>query len=416
MYETEFRIRHTRFSSKEMYRDKVGDPTVRQAVVIATVAFNMFFNDVKALVKAGVEADIARGREEDGEVGEVAANIATKRRLQKMKVWMSRGTGMLDYAEDNFATLLRVIVTDPEAIVRGLPGTDVNEISTTRFATDLYNMVSRPTTNPIGAPIKPNGAFHPALHVAVRHITKMAPVNPPQFVVQVLRLATELLRIRFIPWKKASEGVGRPSRIPVWDCWATLGARDVTKDVNSLTLRPEEALQKAAMDAQNAAMGRDHNVSWMTGGIKLREVGECLERAGLPTDWATPSKASGYVLETYEYVRDIYDNKNAVHRLAMLVGVVLGRCLPNVHAPVNSGEKLREATNRATTRKIARSLPWVAKNKTRGSKEGHIHVCMFATFIIVLYDENSPLRRYMASHDDSLGDLWSDKHRKCWCV
>jgi hypothetical protein len=35
---------------------------------------------------------------------------------------------------------------------------------------------------------------------------------------------------------------------------------------------------------------------------------------------------------------------------------------------------------------------------------------MFATFIIALYDPNSPLRQYMAQHQDSLGDLWADKH------
>jgi hypothetical protein len=36
---------------------------------------------------------------------------------------------------------------------------------------------------------------------------------------------------------------------------------------------------------------------------------------------------------------------------------------------------------------------------------------MFLTFIIALYDSNSPLRRYMAEHDGNLGDLWTNKHR-----
>lgn len=175
-------------------------------------------------------------------------------------------------------------------------------------------------------------------------------------------------------------------------------------------MRPEEAIHKAALDAQQIAMGRDANISWSLNDIKLRNLASEIDHDSLPSDWTIPAQSSGYVLETYNYVRDIYNNKNEIHKLALLVSIVLSRCLPNIHAPSDSHKLLSGLSSKADTHRSVRSLPWVAKSKTKGSKESHIHVTMFATFIIALYDSESPLRKYMAQHDNSLGNLWTDKH------
>jgi len=157
-------------------------------------------------------------------------------------------------------------------------------------------------------------------------------------------------------------------------------------------------------------MGRDANISWRFNDIKLRDLANVINHHSLPSDWTIPARSSDYVLATYNYVRDIYNNKNDIHKLALLVAIILGHCLPNIHAPTDAPKYLNNLLTQADTRRAARDLPWVAKTKTKGSKESHIHMTMFATFIIALYDSDSPLRKYMAQHDNSLGDLWTDKH------
>ena len=405
-YETEFKIKHIRYICKDKFIDRVSDSTLREALCVADVAFNMFFNDVKVMVKAGVLANIASGADEDTP----GLQLRLNERKRNLKNWLSLNSGLLDYGVDNYAHLLRIIVTDPALVVRGLPGTTDSEMSTTAFAQSLFDMVINPTRNPAGAPILPKGAFWPALQVAVDHLIAMAPADPPKFIVNVLRITTEYLKIHFVPWRKDHIGPGRQSRTPVWNSWATLGISDPNRDMNSLSLRPEEVIHKAALDAQHIAMGRDANVSWNLKDVKLRNLATAIDHDALPSDWTIPAQSTSYVLDTYKYVCDIYDNKKELHKLALLVSIILGRCLPNIHTPSDTHRLLADKATKAETRHFVRTLPWVSKSKTKGSKESNIHITMFTTFIIVLYDSGSPLRKYMAEHDDSLGNLWTDKH------
>ena len=368
----------------------------------------MFLNDVKSIVKAGVENDIANSGSQPDDLR--ASALASRTRAKLLKDWLALGRSLLDFKNDNYAHLLRVIVTDPDQIIHGLPGTQNNEMSTLDFALKLYNMVRFPSRNPLRAPILPKGAFWPALNVAVKHIIPLAPVDPDKFVVQVFRITTEHLGIHFIPWTITHTGPGRQSRTPVWNSWATLGKEDQRRHVDALALRPEEALHKAAVDAQHATMSHDVNVSWNLADVKLRNIVDFIHHGTLPADWIIPSQSTDYVKETYEYVRDNYNNRNDVHKLALFVSIVLGHCLPCIHAPTDTASLLKSATSRSQTRNLVRSLPWISKSKVKGSKESRIHVCMFLTYIIALYDSNSPLRKYMSQHDGNIGNLWSDKH------
>jgi hypothetical protein len=395
----------------ERFSDKVPNTMVRQCVVIAEVAFTMFFRDVRQIVKAGVEGDINR-QVEDGD-DEQSGEHAKKEQKAKLKSWLRNGEGILDYENDNFATLLRAISTSPEEIAKGLPGMAGSQITTTVFATKLYNMVMDRHNHAVEAPILPKGMFYPALRVAIKHIAKRSPVKKGSgFVIEVLRLTTDLLKIRFVPWKLQQAGPGHPHRVPVWNSWMSLGMANETSEQRAILLRPDEALHRAALDAQKDAMARDANVPWKTSEVKLTDVLRYLESPMLPMDWAIPQQSSDYVKQTYEYVRATYDSKKALHRLALLVGIVMSRSLPNIFPPVNTGEQLKAQMSRAETRRVAQGLPWVAKSKTKGMKDGSIFMTMFMTFIIGLYEPESPLREYMKTHGNSLGNGWTDKHRE----
>ena len=410
-YETEFRIQHVLHTANDRFRDKISNETVRQCVVIAEVAFQMFFRDVRQIVKAGIEGGMRRqGEDEDDQQ---SSKDVDRERKRKLKAWMRNAEGILDFENDNYATLLRAISTSPEEIAKGLPGMAERQITTTVFATKLYNMVKDQHNHCIEAPVLSKGMFYPALKVAIKHIGKRSAVKKTSmFVIEVLRLTTEVLRIRFVPWKMQQAGRGHPPRVPVWNSWMSLGMANEMSEERAILLRLDEALHRVALDAQQDAMARDANVLWKASEIKLGDVLRYLESPMLPMDWAIPQQSSDYVKETYEYVRARYDNKKALHRLALLVGIVMSRSLPNIFPPMNTGELLERHMTRAETRRVAQGLAWVSKNKTKGMKDGSIFMTMFMTFIIGLYESESPLREYMKAHGDTLGNAWTDKHRE----
>lgn len=178
---------------------------------MAEVAFNMYFNDVKAIVKKGVEADICKMVTED----EVHSRTLADSRRRKLKLWLASGQAILHF--DNYVELLRAIASTSEQVATGLPGMDRQELSTLKFAETLYDMANDSTKHPVRVPVLRKGAFYPALKVAVAQISKLTTKdNVRPFVVQVLWMTTELLKIHFIPWTPTQVGPGRPARNPVW--------------------------------------------------------------------------------------------------------------------------------------------------------------------------------------------------------
>jgi hypothetical protein len=168
----------------------------------------MFFNDIKAMVKAGIKADIT-----------ALDNPSHKVRLcnccTHLKNWLHMDFGLLDYVGDNYVNLLWVLITNPALVICGLPDASQNEMSTMAFAQYIYNVVTGPTHNPLGALILPKGTFWPIIQVAVIHIMVLAPTNPAKFVVNILHITTEHLKIHFIPYKKCHNGSGKLSHTPV---------------------------------------------------------------------------------------------------------------------------------------------------------------------------------------------------------
>ena len=357
------------------------------------------------MVKAGVEADInaGEGRGDDEQSTE---------RKKKLKKWLRNGEGIMDFEHDNYAVLLRAIVTTPEEVAKGLPGMAERQITTMVFATKLYNMVTNRRNNPLEAPILLKGTFYPALKVAIKHIVKTGGEKiKPTFVIGVLRLTTELLKVRFVPWKGEQTGRGHPQRNPLWNSWISLGGTNQMSEQRTISLRPDEALHRAALDAQRVAIARDANMPWNTVEMNLTDLLQVLDNPMLPSDWAIPQQSTEYVKATYEYVRDTYDCKKPLHRLALLVGIVMSRSIPSIFPPSDLPDRLTTKMSRTETRRVAQGLPWVSRTKTKGMKDGSIFMTMFMTFIIALYESESPLREYLKTHP-TLGPAWTEKHRE----
>jgi hypothetical protein len=131
----------------------------------------------------------------------------------------------------------------------------------------------------------------------------------------------------------------------------------------------------------------------------------------LPLDWEVlfESDRNAFIPNTYLWFRDNYNPANPVHHLALLIGIILSCCTPKLFAPASTGNLLEGVKDRRATREITQKAVWVEKDKKRGMSNRSNLLSMFSTFIAAIYDKDSPLRKHMASKNDSMGP-WSPKH------
>jgi hypothetical protein len=118
-----------------------------------------------------------------------------------------------------------------------------------------------------------------------------------------------------------------------------------------------------------------------------------------------------YVDDTYRWVKDNYNGTKPVHHLALLVGmIVASSLLPNLFIPTGLKTHFVHANSPDEVRRIFDEMEWECKPK-KGMVERSVFVTMFTTFIIALYEEDSPLRKHMdAAQRSGLGEKWTKKH------
>ncbi len=69
-----------------------------------------------------------------------------------------------------------------------------------------------------------------------------------------------------------------------------------------------------------------------------------------------------------------------------------------------------DADSKDDVRRIFADIDWISKSK-KGMADRAIFISMFTTFIIAIYEEDSPLRKHMDSAQRrGLGDVWTSKH------
>jgi hypothetical protein len=175
--------------------------------------------------------------------------------------------------------------------------------------------------------------------------------------------------------------------------------------------------QHAATVALGNALAHDSNAEWLVNGISLATLYSVLNKTRLPSDFVSVSDGNGtYVDATYEWLITIYDGTKLTHHLSLLVAIVASSLLPNLFMTKDYPKSLfSEAQTKEETRAVYDSLPWVSKQR-KGLTEKSIFIAMITTYIVALYEPDSPLRKHMRSSAKSgLGNPWTSKHSMC-CV
>jgi len=391
------------------------------AIGICDVAFQAFFEDTRQLVALGVRKDISqriasapsRQRlEEEKSSGE--------RREAYLKAWLKEDHPLAygpQGTNETYTSLVQAVVHDEGTHSYGLPNWTENASTPYNFATLLAN-ISAPA-NPASpmAPVLKTGTFLPVLKIAHKALISLYNSQDREarrnFVLDTFCTALKIFKVQFFPAPKPkSRTAGAPNRVPVFNSWGNLGARDTHRPTPVAGPSTRQPVRPTTV-AFNNAIANDCNADWTAGSVNIRTLKNFLNKTTLPTDFATPSLTDiAYVDETYSWVRCNYDGTKPLHHLALLVSIVVASSLlPNLFLPPDAKNLLRGAPTVEDVRRVYGNMEWLPKHGRRGMSEKSVFVAMFMTFIIALYEPESPLRKHIqAAPKSGLGDSWTKKH------
>jgi hypothetical protein len=101
-----------------------------------------------------------------------------------------------------------------------------------------------------------------------------------------------------------------------------------------------------------------------------------------------------------------------LHHLALLVSITVASTLiPKLFVPENLHTRFAITSSREDVRKVFEDINWIHKPGKKGMAERSIFVTMVTSFIIAIYEPESPLRRYTGTASkNGLGNAWRDKN------
>jgi hypothetical protein len=416
----------TAMDSPKHYPGLPSDSSIR-AMAVLEIAFDGFFADTKQLVKEGVERDInfrlSNAISSDARNEIVSCSESRKAALKK---WLS-SSSPLDYGDDGpsstFLNLSQAIAHSEKESSSGLPHLSDNPLAPSSLVTLLIAMSRPDAPSYPSAPVLSRGAFLPLLKLAHRHITSLANSSNKKaqddFLSDIFLRAIDLFKVRFVPYHKPlslSHTRGRPAKSPLFDSWAQLSEWDSRKHVllaSRLHPPPSPPLHSASA-ALHSAIAVDSNVPWSTEKLTLSTLHTILNKSNLPSNYTLPSSTPhAYVDETYSWVKHAYNSSNRLHHLALITGIITSLLLPNLFVPTDTRpfkSLFQDAHTPDQVHRLYNTIPWVSRQRN-GMVSKPVFVSMVTTFIIALYEHDSPLRLSMkSSKKHGLGDKWTSKH------
>jgi len=390
---------------------------------ILEIAFHAFFEDTKHLVATGVRNDITQSiAQADSQEDRRAAAIRGKERENNLKHWLKLKNPLAYGHMGNnktYESLVQAIFRDTQDISHGLPLMLDHAMTPSSFVSLLLQM-SRPhfPINPY-APIISNGSFLPALKLAHKHLLTLSKADhhpsSDAWISSMFLRAIKYLDISYAPSHlPRTSARGAPCKKAVYNSWTYLGLQDAaTSHPLPLPSNAPSTSQRAAAVALRTALANDCNAQWTIAPLHLASIKSILNKTTLPSDFATPSLSdAAYVNDTYQWVKHAYDMRKPLHHLALIVSLMITCLRPQLFLPSDSSIRSHfiDVLSPKQVHQVYNRLPWVVR-RTKGMVDETLLVAMFTTFIIAIYEPNSPLRQHMASSDkNGLGDSWTKKY------
>lgn len=124
-----------------------------------------------------------------------------------------------------------------------------------------------------------------------------------------------------------------------------------------------------------------------------------------------PVSDNSYSAQTYRWVMANFNLSKKLHCLALICAILFAHMAPNVFTPahyIKNTPGIKQLRPTDDTTEHVRNTPWVSKTGTAMGIA--YYILPFTVYAIALYERESPLRKYMAANQGSLGSAWTTAH------
>lgn len=387
-----FRIAMAEVSTPHIFTN-IRDEGHRLAAIIASIALSAYVGDVKMLVSKGVTKNI----DNIGAQGDHISLAEADSCRAGLKHWL-KTSSPLSYDPEAYRCLIEALRPRKADHNKGLPMVKASAISVHTFASSLVRMSRTKCPDPVATPLLSTGTAPAVMKVAIAAMEPMAQLqtqySAPDFIIQAFIKAMDYMKINYIPWTPDSnQQTGRPRTKPKFDSWISLGMSESSSTSTSKAAAPTES-------ARQVAESNDCRALWSAESITLQELPRYLKRTIPPIEWNIKHAALGgddksITSTTYHYVFNQLDLTRPLHHLALLVSIILTKCLPTIHWNVDNLQTLTPGLSGNRVTEKIRGLSWTTKGK-KGSKKQAPYLVLITAFIIAIYDPESPVRRNLA--------------------
>lgn len=381
---------------------------MRPSLIAAYIAIAVYKKDIIKFIQTEVKKNISalETSEEDGD------HLTAKTLKADLTKWNNVGSP-LDYA--NGVLLMRLVNPDGTS----LPPASEPRLNIDSFSQRLVTLAIEEKLT--GAPFISKAQFQHVLPCAVQKLLDFGSrlkEDPSAHAADCIKRAILSIKLHMLPWSPPHPpGTrGRPHVAPSLNAWVTFGAMDPT--TTSIPLRPREHRSAAMQSTMDQLQNSDQNAPWSAIPLRVSDLHKYLSRRVLPDDYKPPTihaspDGSTHVKDTYEYIARNIDLVKPLHRLSLLLAIIFSKVCPNVFTEASTADLTSRDLHHSdvSAQEYLNTLPWLNRLDAgkRGNTQRDSYLSMVTTYILAIYDPNSPIRVYH-NQKGQFGRWWTEKH------
>lgn len=373
------------------------------------IAFKIYIEDVKELVKNAVEMELRPlSQSRDFAVKEVA-----RERKVLLKSWLNTRYP-LGYEPQEIARLIAALApwqhNDPanrnqnDMVPLSLPAPPGGGWSRSQFVDAIIKGVDKRRA----PPFIQHGMFKHTIAEAMQLVGDLMRHNQRLWLQDLDEVddnmkatmvkAVKELKINHVPWVMGGNGRrGRPSTHIMHTVWLPLGEAEPKRipATSHVLLDAGRTREARILESCDKISLRDPQTAWSATRYRLTNYYKVLHKQSLPSEWtyknASVQNKDTLSKEVYLWLPEAYDPiGKPLHALAMVISLVFAGMLPKVFAP--SDFSTEGITSMPQLADMLANMPWEGREK-KGTTESPPFITMVTAFIIAIMDKGSPFHR-----------------------
>ncbi|KAF9219655.1 hypothetical protein BS17DRAFT_821483 [Gyrodon lividus] len=232
------------------------------------------------------------------------------------------------------------------------------------------------------------------------------------FCAQAISYACYALKINHIPWSRNPTGrVGAQSSTIIHDVQLNLSTHPPppSSPTTSYFTR-DQSTHALAICSSEKVQASNPRGEWSALDVELLTFHSVLHKLVPPMEFdidnATLGKVSDYITKAYNHSKTSFNGTQPLHQLAIIVTIAMAGLLLNAFPP----DCLSALANPSQYKSFLHSLLWVICINCGGITNPQPFIVMVITFIINMFDLDSPICKCLTSSPTPGIDNWTTKH------